>query len=292
MNTKKYLDNLQDFNSQEILVTGGTSGIGLAIVQHLLYKEAKVVILARNLKKAEEVKNNLLVQYENASISIIEYDQSKEEIIAKAVDEINEKHPAFKAVICNAGVFSLKNKMTSDKEMGLTIKTNYFGLHLFTEKLLKTNHYPHRYIFQGSLAAGLHLKKIKSLRENNISGWQQYLIAKAGVEALFNHYCITHKGPSSFILVEPGLTSTDIVRDLKTPIRQLGKVFLKLFSHSNKKAALTALLALEEKTANHSYIIPRGIFTLMGYPKIHPFPNKRKREYLYNFLLDENIREN
>ncbi|HHT67002.1 MAG TPA: SDR family NAD(P)-dependent oxidoreductase [Erysipelotrichaceae bacterium] len=286
MSIKKYLNKLSDLTNREILITGGTSGIGLAIVNHLLYKGAKVVLLARNLSKAEKVKNDFIEQYPEASISIIEYDQSKEELIESAIKEINDKHPTFDAIILNAGIFSPKNETSVEGEMTLTIKTNFYGLYLFTKKLLKTNKHPHRYIFQGSFSVGYRLKKITSLRDKNISKWQQYLISKSGVESLFYHYCKYDKGPSSFYLVEPGLTGTDIIRDFITPFRQISKAFLKLFTQSNKKAALPALLALDKETKNHSFIIPRGMFSLFGYPKIHPFPEKRIREYLYDLAVD------
>ena len=165
MSVKKYLDKLPDLKGKEIIITGGTSGIGLAIVHHLLYKGAKVVILARNLTKAEEVKTAFLKQFEDASIDIVEYDQSKEDIIVKAVNEVNTKHPKFDAIILNAGVFALKNKGYRDGDMSLTIKTNYYGLYLFCKHLLESNTHPHRFIFQGSLAAGLPMKKISSLYE-------------------------------------------------------------------------------------------------------------------------------
>ena len=54
MTIKKYLAKLEDLFGKEVLITGGTSGIGLAIVRHLLAKNAKVTILARNLEKYDD----------------------------------------------------------------------------------------------------------------------------------------------------------------------------------------------------------------------------------------------
>ena len=88
MSVKKYLNKLEDLTGQKIIVTGGTSGIGLSIVKELLYKGANVVILARNLNKANEVKASLEEQYPDKAIDIVEYDQSNDESIIKAVDVI------------------------------------------------------------------------------------------------------------------------------------------------------------------------------------------------------------
>ena len=105
MSVKKYLDKLEDLTGQKIIVTGGTSGIGLSIVKELLYKGANVVILARNLNKANEVKASLVKQFNNKTIDIVEYDQSDDESIIKAADIIIKEHSDFTSFILNAGIF-------------------------------------------------------------------------------------------------------------------------------------------------------------------------------------------
>ena len=76
MKISAYLDKLEDLTNKKVIVTGGTSGIGLSIVNHLLYKHAKVVVMARNMKKADEVKNKLLEKYPDNPVDFIQYDQS------------------------------------------------------------------------------------------------------------------------------------------------------------------------------------------------------------------------
>ena len=71
--------------------------------------------------------------------------------------------------------------------MSPTIKTNYVGLAYFLKLLLPKLEGNHRLIIQGSLGAGFHLKKINSLKEKDLSSWQQYMISKAGVEMLYYH---------------------------------------------------------------------------------------------------------
>ena len=126
--------------------------------------------------------------------------------------------------------------------------------------------------------------EVLSLKDKNLSGFQQYIISKSGIEALYYHCTKLEQNQFSFYLVEPGLTSTDIVRDFPAFIRWAGKIFMKVVSHSSDKAALTAMLAMQSTTEKNSYIVPRGLGTYMGYPKIKKFPKKRERPYLIDLL--------
>ena len=248
MSVQKYLGKLEDLTGQKIIVTGGTSGIGLSIVKELLSKGADVIILARNMTKANEVKANLDELYPNKTVTIIKYDQSNDESVINAANIIAKEHSDFTSLILNAGVFQNKNRQSTVDDMSLTIKTNYVGVKIFLDNLLPQLKGSHHIIFQGSLVAGWHNKKIKSLKDKNLSGFQQYIISKSGVEALYYHYSKLEQNQFSFYLVEPGLTSTDIIRDFPAFIRWAGKIFMSVVSHSNDKAALTALLAVQSTT--------------------------------------------
>ncbi len=279
MSIKKYLERFEDLSNKKILITGGTSGIGLSLAEQLLSKNATVVILARNMKKAEEVKNSLLEKYKDAQLSFIQYDQSDDQSVIKAAKEVAEKHRDFYALVLNAGITQQKKPVKYVDGYPLTIKTNLIGLSLFLETLLPLLNEKHRFIFQGSLVAGWHLKKIKSYQDKNISFWQQYFISKAGVEALYYYYLEQHLD-HEFLLVEPGISVTNIIREFPPVIRFLAKSFAVLFSNPVEKASLPALLAVSSTTKDGSYIIPRGLFDWRGYPKIKKFPPKRRRPFL------------
>ena len=284
MSVKKYLAKLEDLTGQKIIVTGGTSGIGLSLVKELLAKGADIVILARNMTKANEVKAKLDEAYPERTTTIVQYDQSNDESVINAANIIAKEHNDFTCLVLNAGVFQSKNRQSTVDGMSLTIKTNYVGVKIFLDHLLPQLKGEHRIIFQGSLVAGWRDKKITSLKDKNLSGFQQYIISKSGVEAMYNYGSKLEQNQFSFYLVEPGLTSTDIVRDFPAFIRWAGKIFMKVVSHSSDKAALTAMLAMQSTTEKNSYIVPRGLGTYMGYPKIKKFPKKRERPYLIDLL--------
>ena len=284
MSVRKYLAKLEDLSGKEILVTGGTSGIGLSLVRELLDQNAKVIVLARNINKAKEVKNSLLINHPDNPIEIIKYDQSDDQSVINACQEVATKYPHFYAIVLNAGIFQTKKSMTHVDDMCTTIKTNYVGLSLFMKMILPLLEGEHRFIFQGSVVAKLHDKKLKKLQDKNISSLQQYCISKSGVEALFYHYSQMNDKNNSFYLVEPGITSTDITRDFPSAIKVLGKGFLKVFSQSNERAALTAMKALQTTTEKNSFIVPRGLLSFTGMPKIKKFPKRRQRPYLIDLI--------
>ena len=284
MSVLKYLDSLEDLSGKKMLITGGTAGIGLSIVKHLLYKHADVIVLARNEDKFSKVKSDLLQAYPHGSIGFIKYDQNNNQSVEKASQEIINHHLDFYAFILNAGLMQGKKHFTTTDGYPTAIKTNYVGLALLLKGLMPHLKANQRLILQGSLGAGLCFGKIKTLKEQKPHMFRQYFISKAGVEALFYYYSKQDNISPSFYLVEPGITNSDIIRDFPRIIRVLGKIVLKLCSHSTDKAALTAMKALQSDVKKGTYIVPRGFCTYCGYPKVKSFPKSRRREYLVDMI--------
>ena len=286
MSVTKYLDSLEDLSNKKIIITGGTAGIGLSIVHHLLYKHATVVVLARNEERFNHAKQSLLETYPDADISFIKYDQSDDQSVVTTAETIIKDHSDFYALILNAGLMQRSKHATKTDGYPTTIKTNFLGVSLLLKNLVPHLKEGQRVIFQGSLGAGLCFGKIKTLKEENPKLFRHYFLSKAGVEALFYYYNKQENLAPSFYLVEPGITKSDIIRDFIPIIRFLGRIVLTLFAHTADKAALTAMKALESGVEKRTYIVPRGLCTYRGLPKIKPFPKSRRREYLIE-MLDE-----
>ena len=73
---------ISDQSGKIFIVTGPTSGLGKESVKVLARKNATVIMAARNIKKAESVANEILVENKNAKIDIEELDLASLESIS------------------------------------------------------------------------------------------------------------------------------------------------------------------------------------------------------------------
>lgn len=81
-----------------ILITGGTSGIGLEMARQLIARRNTVIITGRDQRKLEEAKSAL------AGVHVIHSDASKPEDIQALLEEVQTKFPACDTLINNAGI--------------------------------------------------------------------------------------------------------------------------------------------------------------------------------------------
>lgn len=95
------------------IVSGSTSGVGLQAVKRLARGGADIVMLCRNLDKAEAIRAELVSQY-NAGVDIIPSDFSVLDDVRKAADILIQKYPRIDVLINSAGLHSTSRKMTQE----------------------------------------------------------------------------------------------------------------------------------------------------------------------------------
>lgn len=82
------------------IVTGGSSGIGEAIVRRFVKEEAAVVIIDRDLAGAERVAKALA----DADVMCVRCDVSVETEVAAAVERVVQRHARIDILVNNAGI--------------------------------------------------------------------------------------------------------------------------------------------------------------------------------------------
>uniref|UniRef100_A0A7N0VBL8 3-dehydrosphinganine reductase n=1 Tax=Kalanchoe fedtschenkoi TaxID=63787 RepID=A0A7N0VBL8_KALFE len=86
--------------NRHVFITGGSSGIGLALAHQAAREGARVSILARDKRKLEEAKETILLST-GIDVAVFAADVRDADAVRKAVDEAG----AIDVLVCNQGVF-------------------------------------------------------------------------------------------------------------------------------------------------------------------------------------------
>ncbi|GAB2269800.1 hypothetical protein Dimus_004718 [Dionaea muscipula] len=118
------------------IITGATSGIGAETARALARRGVRVIIGARNLKKAAQVKELMEKENPKAEIIVLDIDLSSFASVERFCSEFLSLQLPLNILINNAGVYSHKLEFSEDK-IEMTFATNYLGHFLLTELLLE-----------------------------------------------------------------------------------------------------------------------------------------------------------
>lgn len=119
--TMKYL-----FKNKVAIVTGSSSGIGLATARLLAEKGAKVVLAARNKEKLDEIVKEL--KENGANVFAVKTDVSSEQDCKNLIKETINHYKAIDILINNAGISMRALFKDVDLEVIRTLmEVNFFG---------------------------------------------------------------------------------------------------------------------------------------------------------------------
>lgn len=121
-------------NNKTILITGGSSGIGLELAKHFLELDNTVIICAKSNEKLEGIKKKY------PQIIIYQCDLVNENEIKNLYDWTVKKHPKIDILINNAGFrYQQKdiNKENFLEKLDLEFKTNFVASVYLSELFLE-----------------------------------------------------------------------------------------------------------------------------------------------------------
>jgi NAD(P)-dependent dehydrogenase (short-subunit alcohol dehydrogenase family) len=119
------------------LVTGATSGIGLATARCLAQQRATVIVVGRNRQKGEDVVAHLRQESDNPAVDLLLADLSDQTQIRQLARSFESRYPRLDVLINNAGGFFAKRQKTADG-IEMTLALNFLAPFLLTNLLLST----------------------------------------------------------------------------------------------------------------------------------------------------------
>ena len=161
--------------NKNIIITGGSDGIGLAAVEQLLEYDNNIFIVGKNAEKG----NKIINKFKNSKIEFIQCDLSEDEQVKDLIKKFNKLNKVD-TLINNAGAYFIKREVNS-KNIEKTFALNhlsYFRLSLgLLEKLEQSKE--GRIINVASNAHKRFELALEDLENKlNYNGWKSYCRSK------------------------------------------------------------------------------------------------------------------
>lgn len=145
-------DDITDQTGRRIIITGGTSGLGLSTAKSLTSRGAQVIITGRSPTKGEKAVKEVLAFSTKGQIEFMKCDVSDLKAVKKFADDYKRSGRKLHCLINNAGT-ALPPHSITESGFELTLASNYFGPVYLTNLLLDVlkASAPSRIVYEASL---------------------------------------------------------------------------------------------------------------------------------------------
>jgi len=191
---------MSSFKDKVAVVTGASSGIGLALAREFAHRGAKVVICARSEEKLRDAAETMTL--EGASVAWLAVDVTRQEECKRLVDLAVEQFAGIDVLVCNAGI-SMR-ALFDDVELDVLhrlMDVNFWGAVNCAKYALPYLQASHGSLVGISSVAGIH----------GLPGRSGYSASKFAMEGFMETVRIEnlHKG-LHVMVAYPGFTASNI----------------------------------------------------------------------------------
>jgi 3-oxoacyl-[acyl-carrier protein] reductase len=218
------------------IVTGGSRGIGAAIVHRLAADAMHVIAVARDAGKLDEVVGQC--KNTGGSAEVLACDVSDSKALAAAIDEIAEKHGRIDVLVNNAGITrdGLILRM-DDEDFDVVIKTNLKSAFVAIRSAA-------RMMIRAKWGRIINISSVSGLAGN--AGQANYAASKAGLIGLAKSVAkeLASKNVTCNVIA-PGFITTDMTQVLSDQLKEQVRQFipLKRFGLPQEIAGAVSFLA-------------------------------------------------
>ena len=235
---------------KNVIVTGGTDGIGLAIVKKLMDQNHNIFVIGKNAIKG----NNLLNSLNYSNLEFIQCDLSEKNEVENLIKKIKNLK-SVDSLINNAGAIFLK-RTTNNNGVEKTFALNhlsYFHLSLGLLDLLEKSN-DGRIINVASNAHKRYLLDINDIENSiNYGGWKAYCKSKL-LNILFTYsFNKEIETKVKCNCLHPGFVNSNFGNNNSTFYRFFVNIIKELLAINTEKASITPIyLATSNDAINTS----------------------------------------
>jgi NAD(P)-dependent dehydrogenase (short-subunit alcohol dehydrogenase family) len=185
------------------LITGGTSGIGLAIVKRLSDSGARVVSFSRSDKKIIRARDSY--PWPGEVVDFLRGDVTRHDDIDTLFDHISERYGRLHGLVNNAAILNKGTlESTSPEDWDRVMQANLTAPFLITKRMLPL-------LKMGEGAAIVNISSVAALKPGTSLA---YSVSKAGID-MFTKYLAGELGKYGVRVnsVNPGLVLTNLHYD-------------------------------------------------------------------------------
>jgi NAD(P)-dependent dehydrogenase (short-subunit alcohol dehydrogenase family) len=225
------------------LVTGATSGIGLATVGELARRGARILLVARNEQKCARVLRGLKDETGNQDIECLLANLSRKAEIERLAAQVHQAVPKLDVLVNDAGAVYMRRRLNADG-IERTFALNHLAYFHLTLRLLDLL----RSADQGrviNLTSAMHATAVLDFDnlqlEHGYGGLKAYRQSKLA-NLLFTYELARRLAgtPITVNAVHPGFVATNIGAN-NTSLYQLVKPILRLIAKSPAEGAETVI---------------------------------------------------
>lgn len=207
---------LDILTGKNCLVTGASSGLGLAVSRQLATRGVNVILLCRNRHKGETTINEIRREVPGASVELMFCDLSSMASIQQFLETIRKQHFSLDILFNNAAIMKRQRVLTEDG-LEMMFQVNYLAPFILMNELvhmLKKGTSP-QVINNGRPSYKLRLDIDDLQFKQNYRMTRSFFLTKLCLLLATMEFARRHEGDGiSSVMVDPGPFKSDLVREI------------------------------------------------------------------------------
>jgi dehydrogenase/reductase SDR family protein 12 len=245
-------------NGKHIVLTGATSGLGLAAAEALAHKGAHLTLVARSLDKANSIKKDLIELTGNTEIHVEIADMSLMADVVALANRLHNKGKKIDVLINNAGALFNERKLTGES-LERSFALLLLGPYILTEQLIPLLASDGRVVNVSS--GGMYSQKLRvddlEFKKGKFNGSIAYARAKRGLMIATEQWAEEYKNTGlSFNAMHPGWADTPGVVDALPGFYKVTKGVLRTAAEGADTIVWMAV-ASEARKLNGQFLLDR-----------------------------------